>query len=108
MSADNIDSIRGVQEAEAEAKRIIEDATKRRDSRIAEAERRARKIIEDAEADSNAAGEAVLKKADSEILGMRKRRLAEAAREAERLRKSRLSKRELDKLAEETAKSITG
>lgn len=106
MPADNIDSIKGVQEAEQQARLILEEAKKRRDAKLADSEMAARKIIEEAEIKAAKDGEATLKKAEMEISELRKMRLAEVLKKADSIKKTKLGRRGVEKLAERVARNI--
>jgi len=75
---------------------------------LLDAEDKARRIEDQSKEDANSLGEEILKKADHELAQLRKKRLDEVHRTAEKIRKKKLGKPTLEKLADQAIKEILG
>ncbi len=103
-----IKSIEKVQEAESAARLILDEAKKEKEKRISDAEQKARRILDDSEVATNKAVEDILKKAEDELTQLRKRKIADARKAAEKLRKAKPARQKFERFAAEAAKEIIG
>lgn len=103
-----IKSIEEVQKAESTARLILDEARKRKEKLLLDADQAARRILDDSEAAADRAAEEILKKAEADIAKLRKKKLADARKAAERLRKAAPGRQKLEKFAAQAAKEIIG
>ncbi len=103
-----VKSIEKVQEAESTARLILDDAKKKKEKRISDAQLAALKILDDNEAATNKAVEALLKRAEDELAQLSKKKLADARKNAEKLRKAAPGRQKLEKFAAQAANEIIG
>lgn len=101
-------AIEEVQAAESSGKRLLDEATKNKNEAIRDAEGKARGIIEEAKAAANAISEDILKNTDTALGHLRKKRIGEAEKEAAKLKRKKLGKAKLDRLADQAIKEIIG
>ncbi len=103
-----VKSIERVQEAESRAALILENAREKKESRLSDADNKARKIIDDGNAAASAISQEMLKKAEHELDQLRKKKLDDTRKAAAKIRKTRLSKARLEKLADQAVREIMG
>jgi vacuolar-type H+-ATPase subunit H len=103
-----VNSIEKVQEAEGAARLILDEAKKRKEKKISDAQLAALKIIEDSEAATNKEVEALLKKADDVLAQLSKKKLADAKRASDKLKKTAPGKQKLERFAAQAANEIVG
>lgn len=103
-----VKSIAKVQEAEGNAQLIVEGAKKLKERKVHDATDRAHRIADEAAEAANALDEDMLKKAEQELDKLRKKKLEEAHKSGSKLKKTKLSKQRLEKLADEFVKEIMG
>lgn len=101
-------SIAKVQEAEGKAQLIIDEAKKQKEKKLHDAAEKAHNIADEAADAANALGEDILKNAEHELAELRKKKLEETHRTSSKLKKVKLSKQKLEKLADEFVKEIMG
>lgn len=87
----NPSSIEDIQDAEAKAKKLIEDAENRKAEKIAKANEKAKKIVEDAEMKAKEIKDDAVKKAGSELDKERERKLSDARSIAKKIQSNNLS-----------------
>jgi vacuolar-type H+-ATPase subunit H len=104
----NSNAIEHVQEAEAKAKRMVEDAERRRADRIQKANERAAQTVEEAEAKTKQIREEAIKKAGAEAEAERSRRLSEAGGLAKRLQKRELGHNKIREVVDKVVRQIFG
>jgi vacuolar-type H+-ATPase subunit H len=103
-----VKSIEKVQEAESTARLILDEARKRNEKRLSDAQLAALKVLDDSEAATNKAVEAILKKAEDELAQLRRKKLADARKTADKLRRASPGKHKLEKFAAQAANEIIG
>jgi vacuolar-type H+-ATPase subunit H len=106
--AGSVKSIEKVQEAERKAGLILEEAKKDKERKLRQAGEKALRIADWADSAANRIGEEILKKSEQELGQLRKRKLGEAHRGAERIKRKRPGKMHLEKLAGHAVREIIG
>jgi vacuolar-type H+-ATPase subunit H len=101
-------SIQNIQDSEATAKKMVEDAQKSGAEKIGKARQRAVQIIEEAEGMAKPIKERALKKANAELQKERERTLYDAKSAVKKIQSKDLGKEEVKDVVEKLVKQIFG
>ncbi len=101
-------SIGHVQEAEAKAKKLVEDAEKSKIEKVEKARQKAREIIEEAEGRTKGMKEDAIKKASGELAKERERKLSDARSTAKKLESKELSRNSVQSVVNKLVRHIFG
>ncbi len=104
----NSNAIEHVQNAEAKARKAVEDAERRRAERVQKAREKAGQIVEEAEARTKQIKEDAIKKANAEAEKERSGRLLEASGEAKKLQKRELGHNRINEVVGKVVRQIFG
>ena len=103
-----IKSINEVQDAEEEAKKILEKALSQKQKLIDEANKKAREMVEGAEAEAKELAQRQSAAAMKEIEGMKNNEAKVTKKMVDDVKKKTLSQTSIKKLAEKISKNIAG
>ena len=104
----NPDSIEHVQDAEAKAKKIVEDAEKRRADKVHKASEKATQMVDDAEAKTKLIKEEAEKKALAEAEKERSKKLSQASLAAKKVQKKELGADKVKGIVDKVIRQIFG
>ncbi len=104
----NSNSIEHVQGAEAKARKIIEDAEKRKAEKVSKANEKAGQIVEEAEAKTRQIKDDAVRKAETEAEKERSRRIMEATVAAKKVQKQELSSNKIKGVVDKVIRQIFG